>query len=219
MRSARPRAARCRRLLASARSILAGAFLVAMSTFQGEFDFGVPQFALALHPTLIMLAAGIALVTARIRIGRGGAIGALLGYLAIRGLLAFLIGPLFGEITPHFPPYVAEALVVEAVGLPLPARPRRRRAADHLRRPRRPRHRHDRPRRRVGLVARLDRQPVAGLPLPRGSDHRPDRRPRRRRDRRLHRPLPDSGGGARGSGCPEPRSPSPPSRRSAWSPS
>src|SRR4029077_11132912 len=97
--------------------ILAGAFLVAMSTFQGEFDFGVPQFALPLHPTLIMLAAGIALVTARIRIGRGGAIGALLGYLAIRGLLAFLIGPLFGEITPHFPPYVAEALVVEAVGL------------------------------------------------------------------------------------------------------
>ena len=50
--------------------ILAGAFLVALSTFQGEFDFGVPQFALALHPTLVMLAAGIALVTARIRIGR-----------------------------------------------------------------------------------------------------------------------------------------------------
>jgi hypothetical protein len=97
--------------------ILAGAFLVAMSTFQAEFDFGVPQFALALQPTLIMLAAGIALVTARVRIGPGGAIGALLGYLAIRGTLTVLIGPLFGEITPHFPPYVAEALVVEAVGL------------------------------------------------------------------------------------------------------
>jgi hypothetical protein len=96
--------------------ILAGAFLVAVSTFQGEFDFGVPQFALALHPTLIMLAAGIALVSARIRIGRGGALGALLGYLAIRGTLAFLVGPLFGEITPHFAPYVAEALVVELVG-------------------------------------------------------------------------------------------------------
>jgi hypothetical protein len=96
---------------------LAGALLVAMSTFQAEFDFGVPQFALALQPTLIMLAAGIALVTARIRIGPGGAIGALLGYLAIRGTLTLLVGPLFGEITPHFPPYVAEALVVEAVGL------------------------------------------------------------------------------------------------------
>src|SRR3954466_430364 len=97
--------------------ILAGAFLVAMSTFQAEFDFGVPQFALALQPTLIMLAAGIALVTSRVRTGPGGAIGALLGYLAIRGTLTVLIGPIFGEITPHFPPYVAEALVVEAVGL------------------------------------------------------------------------------------------------------
>ncbi len=97
--------------------ILAGALLVAMSTFQAEFDFGVPQFALALQPTLIMLAAGIALVTARVRIGPGGAIGALIGYLSIRGTLTVLIGPIFGEITPHFPPYVAEALVVEAVGL------------------------------------------------------------------------------------------------------
>jgi hypothetical protein len=97
--------------------ILAGAFLVAVSTAQGEFDFGVPQFALALHPTLVMFAAGIALVTARIRIGRGGALGAFAGFLAIRGLLAVLIGPLFGEITPHFPEYLAEALVVEAIGL------------------------------------------------------------------------------------------------------
>src|SRR5215203_4331328 len=97
--------------------VLAGAFLVALSTFQAEFDFGVPQFALALQPTLIMLAAGIGLVTARLRIGPGGAIGALLVYAAIRGTLTILIGPLFGEITPHFPPYVVEGLVVEAVAL------------------------------------------------------------------------------------------------------
>src|SRR4051794_15912895 len=97
--------------------ILAGAFLVGLSTFQAEFDFGVPQFALALQPTLIMLAAGIGLVTARIRFGPGGAIAALLVYLAIRGTLTLLIGPLFGEITPHFPPYVVEALVVEGVAL------------------------------------------------------------------------------------------------------
>ncbi len=95
---------------------LAGAFLVALSTFQGEFDFGVPQFALALQPTLIMLAAGIGLVAARIRIGRGGALGGLAIYIAIRGLLTLLVGPLFGEIMPHFAPYLAEALVVEAVG-------------------------------------------------------------------------------------------------------
>src|SRR3954465_10124336 len=97
--------------------VLAGAFLVGLSTFQAEFDFGVPQFALALQPTLIMLAAGIGLVAARIRIGPGGAVAAVAIYISIRGTLTILIGPLFGEITPHFPPYVAEALVVEAVGL------------------------------------------------------------------------------------------------------
>jgi hypothetical protein len=97
--------------------VLAGAFLVALSTFQAEFDFGVPQFALGLQPTLIMLAAGIGLVTARVRFGPGGAVAALAVYIAIRGTLTLLIGPLFGEITPHFPPYVVEALVVEGVAL------------------------------------------------------------------------------------------------------
>jgi hypothetical protein len=109
--------------------VLAGAFLVGLSTFQAEFDFGVPQFALALQPTLIMLAAGIGLVTARIRIGPGGALAALAVYVAIRGTLTLLVGPLFGEITPHFPPYVVEALLVEGVafaylrGEPAAARP------------------------------------------------------------------------------------------------
>ena len=97
--------------------VLAGAFLVGLSTFQAEFDFGVPQFALALQPTLIMLAAGIGLVAARIRIGPGGAVAAVAVYVGIRGTVTLLVGPLFGEITPHFPPYVVEALLVEGVGL------------------------------------------------------------------------------------------------------
>jgi hypothetical protein len=97
--------------------VLAGAFLVAVSTFQAEFDFSVPQFSLLLQPILIMLAAGIALVTARIRFGPGGAIAGLLVYLAIRGLLALLVGPVFGQTVPTFPLYLAEALVVEAVAL------------------------------------------------------------------------------------------------------
>jgi hypothetical protein len=95
--------------------ILAGAFLVALSTFQAEFDFSVPQFSLLLQPILIMLAAGIALVTARIRFGPGGAIAAILGFWAIRGLLALLIGPVFDETVPTFPLYLTEALVVEAI--------------------------------------------------------------------------------------------------------
>src|SRR5215216_405352 len=97
--------------------VLAGAFLVALSTFQAEFDFSVPQVSLLIQPILIMLAAGIGLVTARIRFGPGGAIAAVLGFWAIRGLLALLIGPVFGETVPTFPLYLAEALVVEGIAL------------------------------------------------------------------------------------------------------
>src|ERR687896_509716 len=46
---------RSRLVFAVRRSLLVGGFLVALSTFQGEFDFGVPQFRQVLHPILIML--------------------------------------------------------------------------------------------------------------------------------------------------------------------
>jgi hypothetical protein len=91
----------------------AGAFLLGMSTFQGEFDYGVPQFQLVYHPILIMLAAGLVLVPARLRIGRGGALGAVAMFLALRGALSVLVGPVLGHVTPHFPLYIAEALAVE----------------------------------------------------------------------------------------------------------
>ena len=38
---------------------LPGAFLLGLSTFQAEFDFGVPQFQMIFHPLLIMLAASV----------------------------------------------------------------------------------------------------------------------------------------------------------------
>jgi hypothetical protein len=38
-----------------------GGLLIGLSTFQAEFDFGVPQFSLVFHPVLIAVAAGIAL--------------------------------------------------------------------------------------------------------------------------------------------------------------
>jgi hypothetical protein len=99
------------------RGLLVGGFLVALSTFQGEFDFGMPQFRLVLHPILIMLAAGVGLVTARIYLGRGGALLAVLGFVLIRGLIAIVVGGVWGQTTPHFPLYLVEALVVEAVFL------------------------------------------------------------------------------------------------------
>ncbi|MGH2715534.1 MAG: hypothetical protein ACRDM7_16920, partial [Thermoleophilaceae bacterium] len=97
------------------RSLLVGGFLVALSTFQGEFDFGVPQFRQVLHPILIMLAAGIGLVTARIYLGRGGALQAVAGFVMIRGFLAIMVGGVWEQTTPHFPLYLVEALLVEAV--------------------------------------------------------------------------------------------------------
>jgi hypothetical protein len=94
-----------------------GGLLLGLSTFQAEFDFGVPQFNFLFEPMMIMLAAGVGLVAARLYAGRGAALGAALFFLAARGLLALLIGPVLGETTPHLPLYLAEALVVELVAL------------------------------------------------------------------------------------------------------
>ena len=104
-----------RRLALGNETLAAGAFLVGMSTLQGEFDFGVPQFSLVFHPILLMLAAGVTLVAARIRLGRGGALGAVLFFIALRGVLTILVGPVFGRSTLHLPLYLVEALIVEAV--------------------------------------------------------------------------------------------------------
>jgi hypothetical protein len=111
------------RLLAgSAEVACAGSFLLGMSTFQGEFDFGVPQFQLVYQPILIMLAAGLVLVPARVRIGRGGALLTVAMFLALRGALSVLVGPILGHVTPHFPLYVVEALGVELAAARIGAR-------------------------------------------------------------------------------------------------
>ncbi len=94
-----------------------GGLLLGLSTFQAEFDFGVPQFNFLFEPMMVMLAAGVGLVAARLYAGRGAALGAVLFFLLARGILALLIGPLLGETTPHMPLYIVEALVVEAVAL------------------------------------------------------------------------------------------------------
>ena len=93
---------------------LPGGLLIGMSTFQGEFDFGVPQFQLILHPLLMMFAAGLTLVMTRIWLGRGALFGAIAFYLIMRGGLALLVHDSLGQSLPHFPLYIAEALCVEA---------------------------------------------------------------------------------------------------------
>ena len=96
---------------------LTGGLMLGLSTFQAEFDFGVPQFQLIFQPMLLMIAAGVGLVLARVYAGRGAAFGAAVFFIVLRGGLALLIGPIIGQTTPHFPLYLVEALVVEAVAL------------------------------------------------------------------------------------------------------
>jgi hypothetical protein len=94
-----------------------GGLLLGMSVFQGEYDFDVPQFRLVLEPLMIAGAAGIALVAARLFMGRGGALAATAFFLVIRGGIALIVGPGFGEILPTFPLYLGSAIVVELLAL------------------------------------------------------------------------------------------------------
>jgi len=95
---------------------LPGGLLIAMSTFQLEFDLGVPQFQLIFHPMLIMVAAGVVLVATRIWLGAGAAFGAVAFFLVMRGLMYVSVGSL-GETPAHFPLYIAEAALVEGLAL------------------------------------------------------------------------------------------------------
>jgi hypothetical protein len=95
---------------------LPGGLLIAMSTFQLEFDLGVPQFQLIFQPLLIVLAAGVVLVMARVWLGAGTAFGAVVFFLVMRAGLTLLVGQI-GQSEAHFPLYVVEAGIVEGVAL------------------------------------------------------------------------------------------------------
>jgi hypothetical protein len=101
-----------------------GGLLVGLCTFQAEFDFGVPQFRLLFEPVMLAFAAGVGLVVARNYVGRGGALFAVGYFVAIRGVLALLVGPVLGEPTPYFPLFLVEALLVEGVALAIAPRAR-----------------------------------------------------------------------------------------------
>jgi len=104
------------------RASLAGGFLIGLSTFQAEFDFGVPQFDFLFQPMLIALAAGIGLVSARLWGGRGTALGAVAFFVVVRGFVSLMVHGVWGEALPHFPLYLVEALLVEATAAALLAR-------------------------------------------------------------------------------------------------
>ncbi|HUJ00371.1 MAG TPA: hypothetical protein VLY46_09055, partial [Usitatibacter sp.] len=101
-----------------------GGMFIGLSVYQIEYDFGVEQFRLVLQPMMIAAAAALAAVAARLTMGRGAAIVAALFAIALRGVVALLVGPILGAPINWFPLYLGPALVVELVALtPLFKRP------------------------------------------------------------------------------------------------
>ncbi|MDQ3680779.1 MAG: hypothetical protein M3378_09620 [Actinomycetota bacterium] len=94
-------------------ALVLGSVLTGLSAVQGEFDFGVPQFQLAYLPILVAVAAGFSLVLARVSLGPGGAIKAVVAFLVLRSVVALLVGGALNHTVPRFPLYLGGALVVE----------------------------------------------------------------------------------------------------------
>ncbi len=92
-----------------------GAVLVGLSTFQGEFDFGVPQFQALYLPVLFAVVMGFGLVLVRMALGQGGAITSVIAFLVLRISLALLVGGALNHTTPRFPLYLVGAVCVEVV--------------------------------------------------------------------------------------------------------
>ncbi len=93
-----------------------GAILTGLTTFQGEFEFGVPQFQVLYLPVLAAVAAGFALVLARVALGPWGAAKALAAFLLLRVLLALLVGGALNHTVPRFPLYLGAMVAVEMAG-------------------------------------------------------------------------------------------------------
>ncbi|MET0900608.1 MAG: hypothetical protein ABWY45_22060 [Mycobacterium sp.] len=94
-----------------------GGLLIGMSVYQIEYDFGVEQFRLVLQPMMIAAAAALALIAARLVLGRGAAIIAALIAIALRGAVALVVGPVLGAPISWFPLYLGPAIVVELLAL------------------------------------------------------------------------------------------------------
>jgi hypothetical protein len=101
-----------------------GGLVIGLSVFQIEYDFGVEQFRLVLQPMMIAAAAALALVAARLTLGRGAAIAAALIAAVLRGLVALVVGPILGGPISWFALYLGPAVVIELLALsPLVKRP------------------------------------------------------------------------------------------------
>jgi hypothetical protein len=99
---------------------LGGCSLVSLSTFQAEFDFGIPQFPAPYHPVLVVAAAAFVLTAVRAASHPGAALLAALMFVVVRlGVVAFL-DHVVDRTVAVMPLYLGTALAVEAGALVRP---------------------------------------------------------------------------------------------------
>ncbi len=113
------------RLMWCVRAFGFGGLLIGLSVFQVEFDFGVEQFRLVLQPMLIVAAASVTLVAARLSLGAGSTLVVFAFAAAVRLIVAWLVGgPIIDAPRNVFPLYLGAAVVVELLALlPLVRKP------------------------------------------------------------------------------------------------
>ncbi|WP_102143547.1 hypothetical protein [Mycobacterium sp. QGD 101] len=101
-----------------------GGLVIGLSVFQIEYDFGVEQFRLVLQPMMIAGAAALALVAARLTLGPGAAIVAVLLATVLRGGIAWFVGSALDAPISRWALYLGPAIVIELIALtPLIKRP------------------------------------------------------------------------------------------------
>ena len=105
------------------RAALLGGLLCGLELFLTEFDYGVPLYRQVWQPLLLAAFSGFVLTTARAWVGRGGALGAVGVYLAIR-LTGIAIPVLAGVSHSSMPLFLVEAACVELLALSLAPRGR-----------------------------------------------------------------------------------------------
>jgi hypothetical protein len=94
-------------------ALAAGATLTGLTIFQGEFEYGGPQFQAVYLPILIAAAGAFTLVLARLAMGPWGAVKAVVAYLVLRVLLGLMVGGALDHTYPRFALYLPIALAVE----------------------------------------------------------------------------------------------------------
>ncbi|MBF6329436.1 hypothetical protein [Nocardia transvalensis] len=106
------------RLMWMLRAFAYGGLLIGLSVFPVEYDFGVQQFRLVLQPMLLVIAASIALVAARIALGPFSTLVVVAFAAFVRLVVAFLVGgPVIDAPRTVFPLYLGAAVIVELLAL------------------------------------------------------------------------------------------------------